>query len=89
MSQTEDLVERVERLLLRHDELLRTNTLLRQQITDLEQEREQLQLRLNAARTRIDTLIARLPTPEETAAFLANAALPKADATEHQDGGQA
>ena len=45
-----DLVsERVERLLLRYEELTRTNALLYQQIDSLTQERDSLKSRLNAA----------------------------------------
>jgi len=56
-----DLLERVERLLLRHDELKRTNTLLQEQVQSLSQERDSLRSRLNAARARIDALLERLP----------------------------
>ena len=56
-----DLTERVERLLLRHEELQRTNALLEQQVQTLGQERDSLRSRLNAARARIDALLARLP----------------------------
>jgi cell division protein ZapB len=61
MSTIEDLAERVERLLLRHDELRRTHALLEQQCAALTQERDNLRSRLNAARNRVDTLLARLP----------------------------
>jgi cell division protein ZapB len=53
--------ERVERLLLRHQELQRTNALLHQQIHSLQSERDSLRLRLQAGRTRIDALLERLP----------------------------
>jgi cell division septum initiation protein DivIVA len=62
MSKIEDLAERVERLLLRHGELQRTNALLEQQVAALTQERDSLRSRLTAARGRIDTLLERLPT---------------------------
>ncbi|TYK73764.1 DUF904 domain-containing protein [Comamonas sp. Z3] len=55
------IAERVERLLVRHEELQRTNTLLTDQITALTQERDLLRLRLQAARARVDALIERLP----------------------------
>lgn len=61
MSQLQDLAERVERLLLRHQELQRTNALLEQQLTSVTQERDSLRSRLNAARGRIDALLERLP----------------------------
>jgi cell division protein ZapB len=61
MSKIEELAERVERLLLRHVELQRTNTLLEQQLAAVTQERDSLRSRLNAARGRIDALLERLP----------------------------
>jgi cell division protein ZapB len=57
----EQLAERVERLLLRYDELLRTNELLGQQVEVLTLERDSLKSRLGAARARVDALIERLP----------------------------
>ena len=62
MSKIEDLADRVERLLLRHDELQRTNVLLEQQLKTVSLERDSLKSRLNAARSRINTLLERLPT---------------------------
>lgn len=61
MTQLQQLAERVERLLLRHEELQRTNALLLQQVQSLNAERESLKSRLSAARTRIDHLIDKLP----------------------------
>ena len=55
------IAERVERLLVRHEELQRTNTLLTDQVSALTQERDLLRLRLQAARARVDALIERLP----------------------------
>lgn len=55
------IAERVERLLVRHEELQRTNTLLTDQVTAMTQERDLLRLRLQAARARVDALIERLP----------------------------
>jgi FtsZ-binding cell division protein ZapB len=60
-SLLEQLAERVERLLLRHGELQRTNTLLHEQIEQLTRERDNLKSRLGAARNRIDSLLDRLP----------------------------
>ena len=57
----EQIAERVERLLLRHDELQRTNALLHEQLQSLQGERDSLKSRLNAARARIDALLDRLP----------------------------
>jgi uncharacterized protein (TIGR02449 family) len=61
MSQLHDLADRVDRLLLRHEELERTNSLLQRQLDALAAERDQLRNRLGAARTRIDELLERLP----------------------------
>ncbi len=61
MSSINDLVDRVERLLVRHEELKRTNTLLEQQVQALGQERDSLRSRLAAARARVDALLDRLP----------------------------
>ncbi|MCR5864299.1 MAG: DUF904 domain-containing protein [Aquincola tertiaricarbonis] len=61
MSTLEDLAERIERLVLRHEELKRTNALLVQQVEAVTLERDQMRSRLNAARARIDALLDRLP----------------------------
>jgi uncharacterized protein (TIGR02449 family) len=61
MSRLEDLAERIERLLLRHDELKRTNALLSQQLESVAAERDSLRSRLTTARARIDALLERLP----------------------------
>ena len=61
MSKIEELADRVERLLSRHDELQRTNVLLQEQLAAVTQERDNLRSRLNAARHRIDVLLERLP----------------------------
>ena len=58
----EQLAERVERLLLRYEELQRTNALLGEQLRTLAQERDSLKSRLSAARARVDALLERLPT---------------------------
>lgn len=68
MSKIEELAERVERLLLRHAELQRTNTLLEQQLATVTHERDNLKSRLNAARSRIDALLERLPADGVSAA---------------------
>ena len=60
-STTDQIAERVERLLVRHAELQRTNALLADQVSALTQERDSLKSRLNAARGRIDALLERLP----------------------------
>ena len=61
MSSPEDLAERIERLVLRHQELKRTNALLEQQLASVSAERDSLRSRLAAARARIDALLDRLP----------------------------
>ncbi|MCV2348401.1 cell division protein ZapB [Paucibacter sp. Y2R2-4] len=66
MPSITDLIDRVERLLLRHDELKRTNTLLQEQVKELSHERDNLRSRLNAARARIDVLLERLPVENES-----------------------
>ena len=65
MATIEELAERVERLLLRHQELQRTNELLRTQLGAVTGERDNLKSRLNAARSRIDVLLQRLPREPE------------------------
>ena len=57
----DQITERVERLLLRYEELQRTNALLGEQVSTLTLERDSLKSRLNAARARVDALIERLP----------------------------
>jgi cell division protein ZapB len=61
MATIEELADRVERLLLRHEELQRTNALLTTQLGAVTGERDSLRSRLNAARGRIDVLLQRLP----------------------------
>jgi uncharacterized protein (TIGR02449 family) len=60
-SSLDPVLERVERLLLRYEELRRTNELLIAQVETLAQERDSLKSRLQAARSRIDGLLDRLP----------------------------
>lgn len=64
MATLQDLAARIDRLLLRHEELERTNKLLLEQVAGLTSERDNLRARLTAARSRIDTLLERLPTGE-------------------------
>ena len=61
--QIEQIAERVERLLLRYEELQRTNALLAAQVDNLTQERDSFKSRLAAARARVDALLDRLPQP--------------------------
>ncbi len=69
-SQTDQIAERVERLLLRYAEVQRTNALLARQVESLTHERDSLKSRLNTARSRVDALLERLPesssTPKDT-----------------------
>jgi cell division protein ZapB len=60
-TQLDQVTERVERLLVRHLEVQRTNALLTEQLTLLTQERDSLKSRLSAARARVDALLERLP----------------------------
>ena len=52
-SPIEQLSDRLERLLVRYEELMRTNTLLTTQVQALTQERDSLKSRLSAARARV------------------------------------
>ena len=61
----DQIAERVEHLLLRHEELQKTNALLQQQVLAISHERDLLKSRLGAARHRIDALIDRLPQGTE------------------------
>jgi cell division protein ZapB len=67
-NQIDQITERVDRLLLRYEELQRTNVLLQSQVTVLTLERDSLQLRLTAARARVDALLERLPGDSPIAA---------------------
>ena len=59
-TQINQITERVERLLLRYEELQRTNALLVGEVGLLAQERDSLKSRLGAARARVDALLERL-----------------------------
>ncbi len=61
VSQIDLLADRIERLLVRHEELQRTNALLQAQVETITQERDSLRSRLSAARARVDALLERLP----------------------------
>jgi uncharacterized protein (TIGR02449 family) len=62
MPRLPELAERIDRLVLRHEELARTNNLLAEQLQAVTAERDSLKSRLAAARSRIDALLDRLPT---------------------------
>jgi cell division protein ZapB len=59
-TQIEQITDRVERLLVRYEELQRTNALLMDQVETLTSERDSLKSRLSAARARVDALLERL-----------------------------
>ena len=61
MTPSEQLIERVERLLLRVTELKRANDLLQVEVLELRHEKQQLKNRLDMARQRVDKLLQRLP----------------------------
>ena len=54
----EQITERVDRVLLRQEELQRTKALLTQQVHALTQERDLLKAKLNAAKQRLDAVLA-------------------------------
>lgn len=60
----EALAERLDRLLLRHQELLRSQALMQQEIQRLTRERDQLRAQCQAACQRLDALMARLAAEE-------------------------
>lgn len=76
MSRPEDLAERIERLVLRHEEIKRTNALLAQQLGSVTAERDSLRSRLAAARARIDALLDRLPADAAVASGTPRAVAP-------------
>ncbi len=60
-SPIDQITDRVDRLLVRYDELQRINNRLNAQVEVITQERDSLKLRLGAARARVDALLERLP----------------------------
>jgi cell division protein ZapB len=74
MAKIEDLAERVDRLVLRHQELKRTTALIAEQLVSVTSERDSLKSRLAAARARVDALLERLPAedPAPTADLVAS-----------------
>ncbi len=65
MATLQDLADRIDRLVLRHEELQRAHSLLEQELGAVTSERDSLKARLAAARARIDALLARLPEDSE------------------------
>ena len=70
-SPIDQIAERVESLLVRHEEVQRNNGLLQDLVDALRREGDGLKSRLAAARTRLDALLERLPAeppPEDSTA---------------------
>ena len=61
----DQLAERLERLLLRHEELRRTQDLLQEEVSRLTGERDRLLAQCAQARARLDALLATLDALEE------------------------
>ena len=61
MHTLQDLAGRIERLVVRHEELKRSSDLLQAQLGAVTVERDSLKSRLAAARARVDALLDRLP----------------------------
>lgn len=76
----DQVADHLERLLLRYEELQRSNALLQAQLQEVLQERDALRSRLTAARTRMDALLARLPAAETPPAATHAAAMPASGA---------
>lgn len=66
-SSIHQICDKVDRLLLRYEELQRTNELLLRRVEALQRERDQLHERMDAARARIDALLLRVPEPAKPA----------------------
>jgi uncharacterized protein (TIGR02449 family) len=58
----QQIAERVDRLLLRQEEMLKEQELLRSQVKSLTTERDALRQRLQLARQRVDQILTRLPS---------------------------
>jgi cell division protein ZapB len=69
-SPIDQIAVRVERLLARHEEVLRANARLQDQVSALAQERDALLARFAEARLRLDAVLERLPAepPHDDAA---------------------
>ena len=70
------VADRMERMLLRYQELQKTAALLQGQLQEVTQERDSLKSRLSAARARVDALLARLPAEPAAPVAVAPAAAP-------------
>lgn len=69
------VTDRVEQLLARHEALIRANALLSEQLRATTADRDSLRSRLNAARARVEALIARLPDNAVSAPYTQPGAL--------------
>lgn len=67
-SHIEQICEKVDLLLMRHEQLRHQNEQLQALAAGLTQQRDALQARLAAALGRVDALLARLPPPAACAA---------------------
>ena len=72
------VADRMERMLLRYQELQKTNSLLQQQLQEVTQERDSLKSRLAAARSRVDVLLTRLQSVDPTQPLQASSSAPLA-----------
>lgn len=60
----DQVADHLERMLLRYEELQKSNALLQAQLLEVTQERDALRSRLASARARVDILLARMPAAE-------------------------
>lgn len=60
----DQVADHLERMLLRYEELQKSNALLQAQLLEVTQERDALRSRLASARARVDTLLARMPAAD-------------------------
>ena len=72
------VADRMERMLLRYQELQKTNSLLQQQLQEVTQERDSLKSRLAAARSRVDVLLTRLQSVDPAQPLQASSSAPLA-----------
>ena len=84
MAKLDDLAERVDRLVLRHQELKRTTALIAEQLVAVTSERDSLRSRLAAARSRVDALLERLPAEAPATTHTASTAALIADESKAQ-----
>lgn len=67
-SSINQICDRVDRLLLRYEELQRVNALLEEQVEKLRREQVDLHSRMDTAKARMDALLNRLPDPAKPSA---------------------